>query len=75
MGVAMFGFIRVTNLPFDLLVLDPSKPVLFLQTVLAAAVGGLVYLVAAYVLRIGELGEIVAVVRTRLRPRVAAVPS
>src|SRR5438105_7995395 len=33
MGVAMFGFIRVTNLPFDLLV-DPSKPVLFLQTLL-----------------------------------------
>jgi putative peptidoglycan lipid II flippase len=66
MGVAMFGFIRLTNLPFDLLVEDVSKPVLLLQTVLAAAVGGLVYLAAAYVLRIGELGEIVAVVRKRL---------
>jgi len=74
MGVAMFGFIRVTNLPFDLLV-DPSKPVLFLQTLLAATVGGMVYLGAAYVLRIGELGEILAVVRTRLRPRPAAAAS
>src|SRR5881296_4234557 len=65
MGVAMFGFIRVTNLPFDLAV-DPSKPVLLLQTILAAAVGGLAYLAAAYALRIGELGEILAVVRARL---------
>jgi peptidoglycan biosynthesis protein MviN/MurJ (putative lipid II flippase) len=66
MGVAMFGFIRVTNLPFDLFV-DPPKLVLALQTILAAAVGGLVYLAAAYVLQIGELQEIVAVVRARLR--------
>src|SRR3989442_66706 len=73
MGVAMFGFIRVTNLPFDLAV-DPSKPVLLLQTLLAAAVGGSVYLVAAYLLRIGELREILGVVRTRLRPRPAAAP-
>ena len=65
MGVAMFGFIRVTNLPFDLFV-DPPKLVLALQTILAAAVGGLVYLAAAYLLRIGELQEIVAVVRARL---------
>src|SRR3989475_1930003 len=65
MGVAMFGFIRATNLPFDLTV-DPSKPILLLQTLLAAAVGGLAYLAAAYVLRIGELGEILAVVRARL---------
>src|SRR5881397_3584130 len=54
MGVAMFGFIRVTNLPFDLAV-DPSKPVLLMQTIIAGAVGGLVYLAAAYLLRIGEL--------------------
>jgi len=67
MGVAMFGFIRVTNLPFDLFV-DPPKLVLALQTFLAAAVGGVVYLAAAYLLRIGELGEILAVVRARLRP-------
>jgi peptidoglycan biosynthesis protein MviN/MurJ (putative lipid II flippase) len=66
MGVAMFGFIRVTNLPFDLFV-DPPKLVLALQTILAAAVGGLVYLAAAYVLQIGELQEVVAVVRARLR--------
>ncbi len=65
MGVAMFGFIRATNLPFDLAV-DPSKAILLLQTILAAAVGGLAYLAAAYVLRIGELGEILAVVRARL---------
>jgi putative peptidoglycan lipid II flippase len=68
MGVAMFGFIRVTNLPFDLFV-DPPKLVLALQTILAAAVGGLVYLAAAYVLRIGELQEIVAVVGARLSRR------
>jgi putative peptidoglycan lipid II flippase len=73
MGVAMFGFIRVTNLPFDLFV-DPPKLTLALQTILAAAVGGIVYLAAAYLLRIGELQEILAVVRTRLRPRPAAVP-
>ena len=66
MGVAMFGFIRATNLPFDLFV-DPPKLVLALQTILAAAVGGLVYLAAAYLLRIGELQEIVGVVRARLR--------
>jgi putative peptidoglycan lipid II flippase len=70
MGVAMFGFIRATNLPFDLFV-DPPKLVLALQTILAAAVGGLVYLAAAYLLRIGELHEIVAVVRARLGRRSA----
>jgi len=64
----MFAFIRVTNLPFDLVV-DPPKLTLLLQTILAAAVGGIVYLLAAYVLRVGELGEILAVVRTRLGPR------
>src|SRR2546427_199187 len=77
MGVAMFGFIRATNLPFDLTV-DPSKAILLLQTILAAAVGGLAYLAAAYVLRIGELGEILAVVRARLvrgpRPSAAIQP-
>jgi hypothetical protein len=65
MGVAMFGFIRVTNLPFDLFV-DPPKLVLALQTILAAAVGGLVYLAAAYFMQIGELQEIVGVVRARI---------
>ena len=75
MGVAMFGFIYVTNLPFDL-VKDPPKLTLLLQTILAAGVGGLVYLGAAYLLRIGELHEILAVVRARLtrgsRPPAAA---
>src|SRR5207245_5147266 len=65
MGVAMFGFIYVTNLPFDL-VKDPPKLTLLLQTILAAGVGGLVYLGAAYLLRIGELHEILAVVRARM---------
>src|SRR5881396_174227 len=65
MGIAMFGFIRITNLPFDLFI-DPPKQVLALQTILAAAVGGLVYLAAAYLLQIGELQEIVAVVRARV---------
>jgi putative peptidoglycan lipid II flippase len=73
MGVAMFGFIRVTNLPFDLFV-DPPKLVLALQTILAAAVGGLVYLAAAYVLQIGELQEIVAVVRARLNRQKVGPP-
>jgi putative peptidoglycan lipid II flippase len=68
MGVAMFGFIRITNLPFDLVV-DPPKLVLALQTFLAAAVGGLVYLAAAYLLRIGELHEILAVLRARMMRR------
>ncbi len=66
MGVAMFAFIRVTNIPFDL-ALDPPKPLLFVQTVLAAAFGGGVYLVAALVLRIGELQEVLAFIRGRFR--------
>src|SRR5438046_4753703 len=41
MGVAMFGFIRSTNLPFDL-VIDPPKLILALQPFLAAPVRGLV---------------------------------
>ncbi|HEY7623955.1 MAG TPA: murein biosynthesis integral membrane protein MurJ [Candidatus Limnocylindria bacterium] len=73
MGVAMFAFIRVTNLPFDLFV-DPPKLTLALQTILAGAVGGAVYLAAAYALRVTELQEIVTVVRARLRPRPAPVP-
>jgi putative peptidoglycan lipid II flippase len=66
MGVAMFGFINLTNLPFDL-IKDPPKLTLLLQTILAAGVGGLVYLAAAYALQIGELQEIVGVVRARLK--------
>ncbi|HZP96756.1 MAG TPA: murein biosynthesis integral membrane protein MurJ [Candidatus Limnocylindria bacterium] len=67
MGVGMFLFIRVTNIPLDL-VIEPSKPVLFLQTLLATAFGGLVYVVAAYLLRISELQEVLAFLRARIRP-------
>ena len=65
-GVAMFVFIRFTNIPLDLVV-EPSKPVLFLQTLLATAFGGLIYISAAYVLRIGELQEVLAFLRARFR--------
>src|SRR5881396_4347117 len=66
MGVAMFAFIRATNIPLDLVV-EPSKPVLFLQTLLATAFGGLVYVAAAYLMRINELQEVIALLRTRFR--------
>ena len=68
MGVAMFLFIRFTNIPFDL-ALDPPKPLLFVQTLLAAAFGIGVYLLAAWAIRIGELQEVIAVVRARFRAR------
>ena len=66
MGVGMFLFIRVTNIPFDLVV-EPSKPVLFLQTLLATAFGGAVYVIAAYLLRIAELREVLDLLRARSR--------
>src|SRR5439155_3378383 len=67
MGVAMFMFIRVTNIPLDLVPVgvEPSKPVLFLQTLLATAFGGLIYISAAYLLRIAELQEVLAFARAR----------
>jgi len=64
MGVGMFLFIRVTNIPFDLVV-EPSKPVLFLQTLLATAFGAAVYVLSAYLLRIAELQEVLAFLRAR----------
>jgi putative peptidoglycan lipid II flippase len=64
MGVAMFAFIRATNVTVDL---EQTKIGLAFQTLIASAVGGVVYLAAAYLLRIGELGEIFAVVRARVR--------
>ncbi len=67
MGVAMFAFIRITNIPFDL-ALDPPKALLFVQTLLATAFGVGVYLLAALVLRIGELQELLAFLRARVRP-------
>ena len=63
MGVAMFLFIRVTNLTVDL---DQTKAGLFLQTAVAMAVGGVVYLAASSLLRVSELAEITTVVRARL---------
>src|SRR5438094_8207785 len=55
MGVAMFAFIRATNVTVDL---EQTKIGLALQTLVASAVGGAVYLAAAYLLRVSELGEI-----------------
>ncbi|GAC1698608.1 MAG: murein biosynthesis integral membrane protein MurJ [Candidatus Limnocylindrales bacterium] len=63
MGIAMFLFIRVTNLTVDL---DQTKPGLFLQTAVAMAVGAAVYLAASSLLRVPELTEITTVVRARL---------
>jgi putative peptidoglycan lipid II flippase len=68
MGVAMFLFIRFTNIPFDL-AQDPPKPLLFVQTLLAATFGVGVYLLAAWAIRIGELQEVIALVRARFRAR------
>jgi len=63
MGIAMFLFIRVTNLTVDL---DQTKAGLFLQTAVAMAVGGAVYLAASSLLRISELAEITVAVRAWL---------
>ena len=56
--VADFQLVRVD--------LEQTKIGLALQTLVASAVGGAVYLAAAYLLRVSELGEIFAVVRTRI---------
>jgi putative peptidoglycan lipid II flippase len=66
MGVAMFLFINFTNIPLNL-AQDPPKLLLFVQTLLATSFGVGVYLLAAYVMRVSELQEIIAVVRARLR--------
>ena len=66
MGIAMFLFIRATNFFVDL---DETKLGLLLQTMVATAVGGAVYLAASRLLGIGELAEIIAVVRARLARR------
>ena len=68
MGVAMFLFINFTNIPLNL-AQDPPKLLLFVQTLLATSFGVGVYLLAAYVMRINELQEIIAVVQARLRAR------
>ncbi|HJW49912.1 MAG TPA: hypothetical protein VJ726_10885, partial [Candidatus Limnocylindria bacterium] len=71
MGVAMFLFINFTNIPLNL-AQDPPKLLLFVQTLLATSFGVGVYLLAAYVMRISELQEIIAVVQARLRRGKAA---
>ena len=63
MGIAMFVFIRATNITVDL---QQTKPGLFLQTAVAVAVGVIAYLGAATVFRLPELAEITAAVRARL---------
>ena len=68
MGVSMFLFIRVTNTPLDLVgPVEPAKPILFVQTLIAMTFGGLVYVLSAYLLRISELQEVLAFVRSRFR--------
>ncbi|HET8567491.1 MAG TPA: murein biosynthesis integral membrane protein MurJ [Candidatus Limnocylindria bacterium] len=63
MGIAMYLFIRATNVTVDL---EQTKLGLFVQTAIATAVGGAVYLVLSRALASTELAEIVAVVRERL---------
>ena len=65
MGVAMFIFIRVTDLPLDL-AQNPPKLLLLLQTLIATAFGAVVYVLASSLFRVAELEEILAVVRSRL---------
>ncbi|MBM4420553.1 MAG: murein biosynthesis integral membrane protein MurJ [Chloroflexi bacterium] len=62
MGLAMFLFIRVTNVTVDL---DETKAGLLLQTLLAAGVGGLAYLALSTIFRVGELAELREAIRRR----------
>ena len=62
MGVAMFAFVRLTNIPLDLS-LDPPKPLLLFQTIVATAFGFLVYVGASSLFRVSELDEVIAFVR------------
>jgi putative peptidoglycan lipid II flippase len=64
MGVAMFAFIRITNLPLDL-ALNPPKALLLVQTLIAMAFGGAVYIAASSLFRVSELDELIGYVRTR----------
>jgi putative peptidoglycan lipid II flippase len=66
MGIAMFAFIRVTNITVDL---QQTKLGLLLQTAVAFAVGLLAYVGAATLFRVSELAEITAAVRARLGRR------
>jgi putative peptidoglycan lipid II flippase len=69
MGIAMFAFIRATNITVDL---QQTKIGLLLQTAVASAVGFAAYLGAARVFRVSELAEITAAVRSRLGRRTGA---
>ena len=69
MGIAMFAFIRATNITVDL---QQTKPGLLLQTAVAVAVGGLAYVGSATLFRVPELAEITAAVRARLARKVDA---
>ena len=64
MGVGMFMFIRVTNLPLDL-ALDPPKGLLLAQTAIAVAFGGVVYVASSSLFRVTELQEILSYLRAR----------
>ncbi len=64
MGIAMFAFIRATNITVDL---QQTKVGLLLQTMVAVAVGVVAYVGAATLFRVNELAEITAAVRARLR--------
>jgi putative peptidoglycan lipid II flippase len=73
MGVSMFLFINATNIPLNL-AQDPPKPLLFVQTLLAATFGLGIYLLAAWAIRIDELQELIVAVRARLRARGEPAP-
>ena len=66
MGIAMFAFIRATNITVDL---QQTKVGLLLQTAVAMAVGVVAYVGAATVFRVSELAEITTAVRARLGRR------
>ncbi len=69
MGIAMFAFIRATNITVDL---QQTKLGLLLQTAVAVGVGLIAYVGAATLFRVSELAEITAVVRARLARRSSA---
>jgi putative peptidoglycan lipid II flippase len=71
MGIAMFAFIRATNITVDL---QQTKIGLLLQTAVAFAVGMVAYLGAASVFRVSELAEITAAVRSRIGRRAGVAP-
>ena len=69
MGIAMFAFIRETNITVDL---QQTKLGLLLQTAVAVAVGLVAYVGAATLFRVSELAEVTDAVRMRLGRRSGA---